>query len=297
MRTRPVSRGAAPAPLSRVVWSPRAQVRRASSKGSQTERVRRTGLGTHFSRRVAACACALLAVFASGSAASSNRTGRAITGGSSAFDWAQFHQNPLLTGWASNSPLSTSTASQLGVAWATDLYGPALDSPVVAYDSALGKTRSLWGRRTGTSWRSMSRPARSCGRVAGISDQIHAFGHRGRGVRGHLQQPAPIQARLVDWCGRLLSRLTPTDRGHADRGNAARWGRPLYHKEPMTRKQRRDRCWLSTPATAKSNGSSRPMPSGPGRGRPRHMRSMPRANRYWCSAPPTPTRASMPSTP
>lgn len=72
-----------------------------------------------------------------------------VTGDSSTFDWAEFHQNPLLTGLAVNSPLSASTAPQLGVAWATDLYGPALDSPVVAYDATLNETLAYVGTESG----------------------------------------------------------------------------------------------------------------------------------------------------
>jgi outer membrane protein assembly factor BamB len=104
------------------------------------------------SRRILCCfaaaACALVAGLVIASfqgVASSEASQLVVTGGSSAFDWAQFHQNPLLTGYASNSPLSTSNAAQLGVAWAADLYWPALDSPVVAYDASLGKTLAYIG--------------------------------------------------------------------------------------------------------------------------------------------------------
>jgi eukaryotic-like serine/threonine-protein kinase len=68
---------------------------------------------------------------------------------SSAYDWPEFHLNPQLTGYASNSPLSTATASGLGVSWATDLYGAILDSPVVAYDSTLGRTLAYVGTENG----------------------------------------------------------------------------------------------------------------------------------------------------
>jgi outer membrane protein assembly factor BamB len=73
----------------------------------------------------------------------------AITCGSSACDWPEFHQTPALTGDASNSSLSVGNAGQLGVAWATDLFGPALDSPVVAYDATLGKTLAYVGTENG----------------------------------------------------------------------------------------------------------------------------------------------------
>ena len=69
--------------------------------------------------------------------------------GSSTYDWPEFHQNPQLMGYAANSPLSASNAGQLGVVWATDLYGAALDSPVVAYDSSLGETLAYIGTENG----------------------------------------------------------------------------------------------------------------------------------------------------
>ncbi len=69
--------------------------------------------------------------------------------GSSAFDWPEFHLDPGLTGYAQNSPLSTSVAPGLGVARATNLYGAALDSPVVAYDASLGKTLAYVGNEAG----------------------------------------------------------------------------------------------------------------------------------------------------
>jgi outer membrane protein assembly factor BamB len=70
-------------------------------------------------------------------------------GGTSAFDWPEFHQTPLLTGYAANSPLSTSNAGELGVAWASELYGAALDSPVVAYDATIGETLAYIGTENG----------------------------------------------------------------------------------------------------------------------------------------------------
>jgi outer membrane protein assembly factor BamB len=102
--------------------------------------------------RFAAAACALAATLVAGSIPSLalSKAGEHMgTGNSSAFDWAQFHQNPLLTGYAGNSPLSTSNVLKLGVVWAAELYGPALDSPVVAYDSALGKTLAYIGTENG----------------------------------------------------------------------------------------------------------------------------------------------------
>ncbi len=66
-----------------------------------------------------------------------------------AYDWAEFHGNSNLTGVASNSPITTSNATRLGVVWASDLYGAALDSPVVAYDATLGATLTYIGTETG----------------------------------------------------------------------------------------------------------------------------------------------------
>jgi outer membrane protein assembly factor BamB len=68
---------------------------------------------------------------------------------SSADDWPELHQVPDLKGFASNSPLTSTNASKLGVAWATNLYGSALDSPVVAYDPLLGETLAYVGTETG----------------------------------------------------------------------------------------------------------------------------------------------------
>ncbi len=65
------------------------------------------------------------------------------------FDWPEFHQSPLQDGYAANSPLNTTNAVQLGVEWAANLYGPALDSPVVAYDSTLGVTLAYIGTESG----------------------------------------------------------------------------------------------------------------------------------------------------
>jgi outer membrane protein assembly factor BamB len=73
----------------------------------------------------------------------------APTCGNSSCDWAEFHQNQLLTGVAPNSTVSTANASQLGVAWATNLYGPALDSPAVAYDATLNETLAYIGTEDG----------------------------------------------------------------------------------------------------------------------------------------------------
>ncbi|MCI4373329.1 MAG: PQQ-binding-like beta-propeller repeat protein [Thermoplasmata archaeon] len=64
-------------------------------------------------------------------------------------DWPEFHDSPGLTGYASNSPLSTLNASSLGVAWSTNLYSAALDSPAVAYNAILGETLVYVGTDSG----------------------------------------------------------------------------------------------------------------------------------------------------
>jgi len=68
---------------------------------------------------------------------------------SSKYDWPELHQGPNLNGYASNSPLSSATASKIGVAWDTNLYSSALDSPVVAYDPAVGETLAYIGTEAG----------------------------------------------------------------------------------------------------------------------------------------------------
>ncbi len=73
----------------------------------------------------------------------------AVVAHSSADDWPELHLNPLLTGLATNSPLSSSNASTLGVAWATDMFGAALDSPVAAYDPTLHATLAYVGTESG----------------------------------------------------------------------------------------------------------------------------------------------------
>jgi eukaryotic-like serine/threonine-protein kinase len=50
---------------------------------------------------------------------------------------------------AANSPIDVSTAPTLGLAWATDIYGAALDSPVVAYDPLLHQTLAYVGNENG----------------------------------------------------------------------------------------------------------------------------------------------------
>lgn len=69
--------------------------------------------------------------------------------GSSAFDWPEFHRSTFLRGYAPNSTLSTNNAGHLGVAWATNLYGAALDSPVIAFDATLNQTLAYIGTEHG----------------------------------------------------------------------------------------------------------------------------------------------------
>jgi outer membrane protein assembly factor BamB len=73
----------------------------------------------------------------------------ATTCGNSFCDWPTFHQNSDLTGIAPNSTVSTANAALLGVAWATNLYGPALDSPAVAFDATLNETLAYIGTENG----------------------------------------------------------------------------------------------------------------------------------------------------
>ncbi|HEV2373646.1 MAG TPA: PQQ-binding-like beta-propeller repeat protein [Streptosporangiaceae bacterium] len=67
----------------------------------------------------------------------------------SGFDWPELHQGPALQGYASNGTVTTANAGHLGVAWATDLYGAALDSPVVAYNATLNETLAYIGTEGG----------------------------------------------------------------------------------------------------------------------------------------------------
>jgi eukaryotic-like serine/threonine-protein kinase len=68
---------------------------------------------------------------------------------SPAYDWPELHRAPGLSGYTTNTTLSTANASKLGVAWSTNLYGSALDSPVVAYDPWLKETLAYIGTELG----------------------------------------------------------------------------------------------------------------------------------------------------
>ncbi|HEY2580088.1 MAG TPA: PQQ-binding-like beta-propeller repeat protein [Streptosporangiaceae bacterium] len=115
----------------------------------------RQKIGDRGRRRLARAPLALLTtllcavgVTAAGSAtagalAGSPRSVRAAAGSSE--DWASFHRTGLLDGWAASSSVTTANASKLGVRWAADLYGGAVDSPVEAFDSTLGERLAYIG--------------------------------------------------------------------------------------------------------------------------------------------------------
>jgi outer membrane protein assembly factor BamB len=59
------------------------------------------------------------------------------------------HGNPGLTGYASNSPITTANAASLGVGWMTNLYGAVLGSPVVSYRRHIKMTLAYVGTENG----------------------------------------------------------------------------------------------------------------------------------------------------
>jgi eukaryotic-like serine/threonine-protein kinase len=65
------------------------------------------------------------------------------------YNWPELHGNPQLTGFTTNTTISSANASQLGVHWAAELYGQAIDSPTIAYNAALGETLVYLGTETG----------------------------------------------------------------------------------------------------------------------------------------------------
>ncbi len=65
-------------------------------------------------------------------------------------DWPELHRTPTLDGVDFGSPLNSTSAAHLGVAWATDLFGAALDSPVAAYDPSLHEVLAYIGTEAGT---------------------------------------------------------------------------------------------------------------------------------------------------
>lgn len=54
--------------------------------------------------------------------------------------WPEAHGNPKLTGLSGDTSVSTANAAQLGVRWMANMGAQSLSSPVVAYNTALGKT-------------------------------------------------------------------------------------------------------------------------------------------------------------
>ncbi|MGA7923740.1 MAG: PQQ-binding-like beta-propeller repeat protein, partial [Thermoplasmata archaeon] len=68
---------------------------------------------------------------------------------SSAYDWPELHLDSNLTGYTSKSTLMTSDAANLGVVWATNIYGAAFDSAAVAYDATVGETLAYVTTETG----------------------------------------------------------------------------------------------------------------------------------------------------
>jgi outer membrane protein assembly factor BamB len=89
-------------------------------------------------------ALSVLSVFAICPAASA-----AASCATPAGDWPSFHCSPLNQGFAPDSTVTTANASTLGVRWATNLYGAALDSPVVAYNATLKKKLAYIGTEKG----------------------------------------------------------------------------------------------------------------------------------------------------
>lgn len=65
------------------------------------------------------------------------------------YNWPEMHRSPALDGYTPNTSLSTANASQLGVKWAANLQGAALDSPVVAYNATLNATLAYIGTEHG----------------------------------------------------------------------------------------------------------------------------------------------------
>jgi outer membrane protein assembly factor BamB len=79
----------------------------------------------------------------------SSVTASVSTSAPTSYNWPEIHDDPQLTGYISNTTLSASNASRLGVRWATELYASAVDSPSVAYDAALRSTLVYIGTEAG----------------------------------------------------------------------------------------------------------------------------------------------------
>ncbi len=98
----------------------------------------------------AALLCGVPAL-AGGSAAAATAPSPARAGNASpsADNWPMFHLGPSHQGWAENSSVTTANAANLGVKWQTNLYGAAIDSPMVAYDSTLKERLAYVGTQNG----------------------------------------------------------------------------------------------------------------------------------------------------
>jgi outer membrane protein assembly factor BamB len=120
----------------------------------------------HFLLAATVVACALLcivpnsaAAIPAGAAGSPGGVVAAATGPttanlarvllSPAADWPELHDNPQLSGYDPNASLSTTNASQFGVAWDLDTDASILDSPAIAYDPLLGETIAYIGNDGG----------------------------------------------------------------------------------------------------------------------------------------------------
>jgi outer membrane protein assembly factor BamB len=133
------------------------------------------------------------------------------------FDWPELHRTPQLTGYTANTTLSASNASNLGVKWDADLYGAALDSPVTAFDPALGETlayigtergdvlainvatgRSVWGQWLGSQIRGT--PIVSNGSVFVTTDStpaVYKLNATTGAIGCHLVAPMPIESSPI----------------------------------------------------------------------------------------------------
>lgn len=64
-------------------------------------------------------------------------------------NWPQFGENSQHSSYAGDSAFSVSNASSLGINWMTNLYSPALGSPVVVYNATLGENVVYVGNERG----------------------------------------------------------------------------------------------------------------------------------------------------
>jgi eukaryotic-like serine/threonine-protein kinase len=89
----------------------------------------------------------MLRAGSAGAATGGTTLGTTYAAGS--YNWPELHNNAQLTGLTRNTSLSTSNAPQLGVRWAAELYGQAVDSPSVVYNANLGESLVYIGTETG----------------------------------------------------------------------------------------------------------------------------------------------------